>query len=90
MNSDWWARAKTPPRPETISIRPRECVCTLRKDQHEATLETRVLHGVGQELILAISGHWGRMRVFMRTEPHSMRNAIDTTIERLTVKGWSA
>ena len=42
-NSDWWDRAKTPPRPETIPVRPRQRVCMLRKDQLEATLETRAV-----------------------------------------------
>jgi hypothetical protein len=75
-NSDWWARAKTPPRPETISIRPRECVCTLRKDRYEATLETHVVHGVGRELIFSIDGHWRRMRVFWSGRDPSLDEAI--------------
>jgi hypothetical protein len=48
-DSGWWSRAKQPPRPQPIEIRKRERLCTLRKDQHEATLETRIVHGVGQE-----------------------------------------
>jgi len=54
-DSDWWARAKTPPQPDTIPVRPPEHVCTLRKDQHEATLETRVVIGDWCELILSIN-----------------------------------
>jgi DNA invertase Pin-like site-specific DNA recombinase len=42
MTDSDWGRAKTPQQPETIPVRPRERVCTLRKNQHEATLETRV------------------------------------------------
>ena len=52
-NSDWWARAKTPPQPEKIPVRPRDRVCTLRKDQHEATLETRGVIGDWKELIFS-------------------------------------
>jgi hypothetical protein len=40
-NSDWWDRAKTPPKPETVPIRPRDRVCTLRKDQHGDARDTR-------------------------------------------------
>jgi hypothetical protein len=57
-------RAKLPPRPQPIEIRKRERLCTLRKDQYEATLETRVVYGVGQELIFSIKRHWRRMRGF--------------------------
>jgi hypothetical protein len=63
-NSDWWARAKTPPRPETIPVRPRERVCTLRKGEHEITLEKRMVAGYGNELILSVNAGWRRMRVF--------------------------
>ena len=42
-NGDWWDRAKLRPRPETILARPRDPVCTLLRDQHVATLETRAV-----------------------------------------------
>jgi hypothetical protein len=29
-NSDWWDRAKLPPRPQPIEMRTRERLCTLR------------------------------------------------------------
>jgi hypothetical protein len=48
-DSAWWSRAKQPARPQPIEIRKRERLCTLRKDQREATLETRIVPGVGQE-----------------------------------------
>src|SRR4029453_9030183 len=70
-NGKWWAPAKTPPRPQPIEIWKRERLCTLRKDQHEATLETRVVHGVGEELIFSVNGYWRRMsvqRVWVATE----------------------
>jgi hypothetical protein len=87
-NSDWWDRAKTPPRPQPIEIRKRERLCTLRKDQHEATLETRVVHGVGEELILSINGGWFRMRVFKAHEPEGMRAAVCETQTWLVSEGW--
>jgi len=87
-NSDWWDRAKTPPQPETIPVRPGERVCTLRKDQHAATLETRIVHGVGQELILSIDGGWLRMRVFKKHEPEGMRAAARETQTWLVREGW--
>jgi hypothetical protein len=40
-NSDWWDRAKQPPRPQQIEIRKCERLCTLRKDAHLVTLEKR-------------------------------------------------
>jgi hypothetical protein len=54
-NSDWWARAKLPPRPQPIEIRKRELLCTLRKDTHAVTLEKRPVFGVGEELILSVN-----------------------------------
>jgi len=87
-NSDWWARAKTPPQPETIPIRLRERVCTLRKDQHEATLETRVVHCVGQELIFSIDRSWLRMRVFKVHEREGSSAAVQDTQARLVREGW--
>ena len=86
-NSDWWDRAKTPPQPQSIPVRPREHVCTLRKDQHEATLETRAVIGDWQELIFSINGHWRRMRVFRRQDP-PVSAAITETVIRLEARGW--
>jgi hypothetical protein len=86
-NSDWWARAKTPPQPETVQVRPRERVCTLRKDQHEATLETRAVHGVGQELIFSVNGHWRRMRVFKEHGP-LLSGTVSATMTNLKARGW--
>ena len=40
-DSGWWDRAKLPPRPQLIEIRKRETICTLRKGQHQITLEKR-------------------------------------------------
>jgi hypothetical protein len=40
-NSDWWDRAKLPPRPQPIEIRRRELLCTLHRDAHEITLGKR-------------------------------------------------
>jgi hypothetical protein len=40
-NSDWWDRAKLPPRPQPIEIRKRELLATLRKGEHAVTLERR-------------------------------------------------
>ena len=87
-NSDWWDRAKTPPQPETIPLRPRERVCTLRKDQHEATLETRVVHGVGRELILSIDGDWRRMRVYWSARTPLIDEAIVATETWLAQSGY--
>jgi hypothetical protein len=88
-NSDWWARANTPPQPETIPVRPRDRVCALCKDHHCATLETRVVHGVGQELIFSIDGHWRRMRVFWSGRDPSLDEAIAATETWLAQSGWA-
>jgi len=53
------------------SVAATRTVCTLRKHQHDATLQTRVVHGVGRELILSIDAEWRRMRVF------GLRDSID-------------
>ena len=45
-NSDWWSRAKLPPRPQPIEIRKRELLATLRKGEHAVTLEKRPVYGV--------------------------------------------
>jgi hypothetical protein len=87
-NSDWWARAKTPPQSETVPIRPRERVCTLWKHRHEATLETRTVHGVGQELIFSIDGGWLRMRAFKAHEPEGLCAAVRDTQTWLVTEGW--
>jgi hypothetical protein len=88
-NSDWWDRAKLPPRPQPIEIRKRERLCTLRKDQHEATLETRMVHGVGEELIFSVNGHWRRMRVFQPQGP-PLSTAVAETVTRLEARGWTS
>jgi hypothetical protein len=43
-NSDWWDRAKLPPRPPLIEIRKRERLYELHKDAHEITLEKRPVY----------------------------------------------
>jgi hypothetical protein len=87
-NSDWWDRAKLPPRPQPIEIRKRETICTLCNHQHQATLETRVVHGVGQELIFSINGHWRRMRVFWSGRSPSLDEAIAATKLWLAQSGY--
>jgi hypothetical protein len=70
-NSDWWDRAKLPPRPQPIEIRKREPLCMLRKGEHAITLEKRPVRGVGDELIFSVNGYWRRMsvqRVWAATE----------------------
>ena len=74
-NSDWWGRAKLPPRPQPIEIRKRELLATLRKGNHAVTLEKRGVYGVvdayggalaiGDELILSVNvpGDWQRFHV---------------------------
>jgi hypothetical protein len=63
-NSDWWDRAKLPPRPQPIEVRKRQPICTLRQGEHQIPLEKREVPTMGEELILSVSGHWRRMRVF--------------------------
>jgi len=86
-NSDRWARIKTPPQPETIPVPPREASERCGKDQHEATLETRIVHGVGQELIFSVNGYWRRMRVFKEHGP-LLSVAVSATITNLKARGW--
>jgi hypothetical protein len=63
-NSDWWDRAKLPPRPQPIEIRKRETICTLHRGEHQITLEKRTVPTMGEELILSVNAEWRRMRVF--------------------------
>jgi hypothetical protein len=46
-NSDWWARAHQPVRRQPIETRKRERLCTLRKGQHQITLEKRDVPTMG-------------------------------------------
>ncbi len=97
-NSDWWDRAKTPPQPETVSVRPRELLATLRKGEHAVTLEKRAICGVtdwlggvvvfGEELILSIGGEWTRMRAFKTHEPEALQTAVSETRTWLIGEGW--
>ncbi len=53
-NSTWWDRAKTPPQPQRIQVRPRELLATLRKGEHAVTLEKGTVYGVvdvGREVL---------------------------------------
>jgi hypothetical protein len=87
-NSDWWDRAKLPPRPQPIEIRTRERLCTLRKGEHEITLEKRDVSKMGDELIRSVNSEWRRMRVFRRQGP-PMSAAVAETVTRLETKVWS-
>jgi hypothetical protein len=57
-DSGWWDRAKLPPRPQPIEIRTRERLCTVRKGQHQITLEKRDVPTMGEELILSVNSEW--------------------------------
>jgi hypothetical protein len=86
-NSDWWDRAKLPPRPQPIEIRKRELLVTLRKGEHAVTLEKRPVRGVGDELIFSVNGYWRRMRVFKERGP-LLSVAVSATITNLKARGW--
>jgi hypothetical protein len=85
-DSDWWDRAKLPPRPPLVEIRKRERLCTLRKGEHEITLEKRDVSTMGDELILSVNSEWRRMRVF-RLLP-LFTAAVAATVTRLEARGW--
>jgi hypothetical protein len=87
-NSDWWDRTKQPARPRPIEIRKRERLCTLRKGEHEITLEKRDVSTMGDELILSVNSEWRRMRVF-RLLP-LLTAAVAATVTRLEARGWRA
>ncbi len=87
-NSGWWDRAKLPPRPPLIEIRKRERLCTLRKDEHEITLEKRDVPTMGEELILSVNECWRRTRVFRAKGP-LLNDAVTATLSRLESRGWS-
>jgi hypothetical protein len=86
-NSDWWSRAKLPPRPQPIEIRKRQRLCTLRKGEHALTLEKRGVPSVSEELILSVNGQWRRMRVF-RSSGALLMSAVAQTVTRLEARGW--
>ena len=89
---------KTPPQHETIPVRPRELLATLRKGEHAVRLEKRQVCGVvdwlggvvviGEELIFSIDGHWRRMRVFEDHGARALSDTIVVTIARLEASGW--
>jgi hypothetical protein len=88
-DSDWWDRAKLPPRPQPIEIRRRQRLCTLRKGEHQITLETRAVPAIGEELIFTVNGHWRRMRVFKPRGP-LLSAAVAETATKLEARGWQA
>ena len=58
-NSDWWARAHTPPQPEAQRLEPVTLappLWTLTKNGHTATAHVRAIDGVGLELRFMIEG----------------------------------
>jgi hypothetical protein len=87
-NSDWWARAHEPARRQAIEIRKRECLCTLRKGEHQIDLEKRDVPRMGEELILSVNSEWRRMLVF-RLLP-LLAAAVAATVTRLEMRGWRA
>jgi hypothetical protein len=86
-NSDWWARAHEPARPQPIEIHRRERLYTLHRDAHEITLGKRDVPAMGEELILSVSGQWRRMRVFRSGGP-LLLSAVAQTVSRLQAQGW--
>jgi hypothetical protein len=86
-NSDWWNRAKLPPRPQPIEIRKRERLFELHRDAHVITLEKRDVPAMGEELILSVRGQWRRMRVF-RSGGTLLMLAAAETVARLEAQGW--
>jgi hypothetical protein len=77
---------KLPPRPQPIEIRTRERLYTLRKGQHQITLEKRDVPTMGEELILSVNGEWRRMRVFWLLP--LLAAALAATVTRLEMRGW--
>jgi hypothetical protein len=45
-------------------MRKRERLCTLRKGEHQITLDRRDVPAMGEELIFSVNESWRRMRVF--------------------------
>jgi hypothetical protein len=89
-DSDWWCRAKLPPRPQPIEIRKRERLCVLRKGEHQITLEKRIMAGYGDEVILSVNAQWCRMRAFRGLSElgtaleETIRDAPKTRVANLT------
>jgi hypothetical protein len=86
-NSDWWDRAKLPPRPQPIEIRKRETICTLHRGEHQITLEKRTVPTMGEELILSVNAEWRRMRVF-RLTGQLLSAAVAETMTKVVARGW--
>jgi hypothetical protein len=87
-NSDWWDRAKTPPRPQPIEIRTRERPCMLRKGEYQINLEKRMVPSMGEELIFSVNGHWRRMRVFRQHALDMLTISVAATVKSLEAKEW--
>jgi hypothetical protein len=85
-HSDWWDHAKQPPRPAQIEIRTRERLCTLRKGEHQITLEKRIVAGYGDELILSVNAQWRRMRTSRVLS--ELGTALEETIVTRQRRGW--
>ena len=71
-NADWWATAKTPGQAKQRPARPSGRVWTMHHGTHEATLDLRLVPGLGAEIVLSIDNELRRARFYWRTQALEM------------------
>ena len=90
-NSDWWARAHTPPQPEAQRLEPVTLappLWTLTKNGHTATAHVRAIDGVGLELRFVIDGELRHSQIFR--EWQSLEQAAPEKRAEFEQRGWSS
>ena len=86
-NSDWWDRAKTPPRPQPIEIRKRERLCALVEGERESPSS-------GDRCSVSVRSYpfreraLRRMRVFKQNPLGMLTASVAATVSSLEAKGW--
>lgn len=88
-NSDWWARAKLPPRrSRSRSARANGLACCARASTR-SIWSSAWCRRLREELILSVNGHWRRMRVFRQHALEMLTISVAATVKSLEAKGWA-
>jgi hypothetical protein len=80
-NSTSGTARKGPRDPRRFRFGHASTFCTLRKDQHQAMLDTRAVHGDWRELIFSIDRQWRRTRIFWSGRSPSLGLARKLTLQ---------
>lgn len=71
-------------------MRLRTRLWTLRRSQHEATLDLRTVPAMGRELLLSVDGNIRRSRLYRLGDGRTLARSIIAVREMFAAKGWAA